>query len=295
MTHDPFAPRRWHVGDVTITALLEVAWPLRLDWMVAGATPDAIEALPWVRAGGCVHDAGEMTIAVQLFVVESEGRRIVVDTCAGNGKPRTGAASVFDGLDGDLEARCAAAGLPFDTVDTVVCTHLHFDHVGWNTRFDGERWRPTFAPARYVFSAADLAHWAERPDPLHAAAFDDSVAPVVDAGLVRAVAPPFEVTPEVRLVPTPGHTPGHASVWVSSRGHDAVITGDMVHHPVQLARPEWRDVSDVDHERAVDTRRAFVGEVAGTGVLVLGTHFPAPTAGTVQPVDGDLRFVVPSI
>ncbi len=287
-------PRRWRVGDVSITAVLEVSWPLQLSWMIVDASDDAVRDLPWVRDGGWVSDAGEMTIAVQMFVVESRGRRIVVDTCAGNGKRRTGVVSIFDQLAGDLDARVGTAGFPFDTIDTVVCTHLHFDHVGWNTRFDGDRWQPSFRGARYVFSAADLAHWSQRGDEMHAGAFDDSVQPVIDAGLVEAVEPPYTLTSEVRLVPTPGHTPGHSSVWISSQGNEAVITGDMVHHPVQLARPSWRDISDVDHERAASTRRAFVDQVAGAGVLVLGTHFPAPTAGTVQPERGDLRFVVSS-
>jgi glyoxylase-like metal-dependent hydrolase (beta-lactamase superfamily II) len=291
MTNEIGAPLRWQVGAVTITAVVDMYWPMQVEWMVSDASADALAALPWVYDSGYVSADGEMRIAVQMFVVESEGRRIVVDTCAGNQKTRNGITAVFNDLHTDLPARMAAAGHGFDTIDTVVCTHLHFDHVGWNTTLDGERWVPSFPAARYLFSAADLTHWAQRHDPMHADAFDDSVQPVLDAGLVVGFEPPYDLTTEVRVEPTPGHTPGHGSVWIRSRGQQAVITGDMVHHPVQLARPLWRDVADGDHDLAGVTRSAFVAEVVDSGVIVLGTHFAAPTAVTVQSTDGDLRAV----
>lgn len=283
-------PLRWEIGDVAITAVVELHWPLRIEWMVTDATADALRATPWVYERGWLRADGEMTIAVQMFVVESLGRRIVVDTCGGNHKARRGVASVFDDLHTDLPKRVAAAGFPFATIDTVVCTHLHFDHVGWNTTWSGDRWLPSFAGARYLCSSADLAHWARRSDPNHAAAFDDSVQPVLDAGLVVGFEPPYTVTDEVEIVPTPGHTPGHASVWIRSRGQEAVITGDMVHHPVQLARPEWRDIADTDSALAAVTRRQFAERVADSGVLVLGTHFAGSTGGTLHGHDGDLEF-----
>jgi glyoxylase-like metal-dependent hydrolase (beta-lactamase superfamily II) len=288
-TNSGVQTHRWQIGAVTVTAVVELHWPMRVEWMVAEASAEALRALPWVVDDGFATPDGEMTIAVQMFVVESQGRRIVVDTCGGNHKARTGIASLFHDLHTDLPDRVAAAGFPFATIDTVVCTHLHFDHVGWNTTLDGDRWVPSFGSARYLFSAADLAHWARRDDPHHAAAFDDSVQPVLDAGLVVAFEPPHDLTSEVRLEPTPGHTPGHTSVWIRSGGHEAVITGDMVHHPVQLVRPDWHDVADSDHDVAARTRAAFAVSVVGTGTLVLGTHFPAPTSVEVLAGDGDLR------
>lgn len=284
-------PLRWQIGAVRVTAVVELHWPLRVEWMVTDATADALTELPWAFDDGFLSADGEMRIAVQMFVVESEGRRIVVDTCGGNQKSRHGIAAVFHDLHTDLPARMNAAGFPFDTIDTVVCTHLHFDHVGWNTTRDGDRWRPTFGSAQYLFSAADVAHWSARHDENHAGAFDDSVQPVIDAGVMVAFDPPFAVTSEVSLEPTPGHTPGHTSVFIRSGGSTAVITGDMVHHPVQLARPYWRDVADVDHPLAGKTRAAFVDQVADSGIVVLGTHFAAPTAVTVQSRDGDLVAV----
>lgn len=287
-------PLRWQIGDVTITAVVELHWPLRIEWMVTDATPDARAAIEWLPSAGLLDPDGTMNIAVQMFVVESQGRRIVVDTCGGNAKPRSGIASLFNDLHTDLPERVAAAGYPFATIDTVVCTHLHFDHVGWNTTLDGDRWVPSFDHARYWFSSVDLAHWAQRLDPHHAAAFDDSVQPLLDAGVVTGYDPPYDLTSEVRVEPTPGHTPGHASVWIRSRGHEAVITGDMVHHPVQLVRPTWRDVADSDDALAATTRATFARTIADTSVLVLGTHFAAPTSVTLQTRDGDLRYVLTS-
>ncbi len=281
---------QWQVGGMRVSAIVEVEWPLQLRWMVPEATDEALAMLPWAY-DGFVRADGTMTIAVQAFVVESDGRRIVVDTCAGNGKRRTGIAGVFDGLDTDFPERCARAGFPFDSVDTVVCTHLHFDHVGWNTRRRDGEWVASFPNARYLFTAADLAHWSSRPEEMHAAAYDDSVAPLVVANLVDAVAPDHVLTPEVRLVPTPGHSPGHVSVWIESGGRQTVITGDMVHHPVQLARPAWRDVADSEPVAAARTRAAFADRVRDADVLVLGTHFDAPTGGSLVVRDGDAVFV----
>ena len=291
MSHGaPTRTLRWRVGAVRVSAILEIDWSLRLDWMVPEATAAALTDLAWVY-DRFVRADGTMTIAVQAFVIESHGRRIVVDTCAGNGKRRGGVVERFDALATDFPARFAAAGSPFATIDTVVCTHLHFDHVGWNTMLVDGEWVPSFPDARYVIGAADLTHWATHPEEMHAAAFDDSVAPLVARGLVDPVTPEHELTREVRLIPTPGHSPGHLSVWIESQGHAAVITGDMVHHPVQLARPEWRDTSDTDAAAAAVTRRAFADRVRGAGVLVLGTHFDAPTGGTLAVRDGDAMFV----
>lgn len=288
---------QWQVGSVGITAVVEVEWPLRVSWMMPDATPEAIAAMPWLRDAFLV-DGETMTIAVQAFTVESQGRRIVVDTCAGNGKRRGGLVQMFDGMETDFPARMAAAGAPFDAVDTVVCTHLHFDHVGWNTELVDDEWVPAFANARYVMTAADVAHWATHPEEMHAAAYDDSVAPLLDAGVVDLVdvsGSGHALTDEVRLIATPGHSPGHASVLIESDGQRALITGDAVHHPVQLARPDWRDVTDVDGPLAAATRRAIATRAAHDGVLVLGTHFAAPTAGNLVVDGGDARFVAASV
>jgi glyoxylase-like metal-dependent hydrolase (beta-lactamase superfamily II) len=178
---------------------------------------------------------------------------------------------------GDL----AAAGFPREEVDTVICTHLHFDHVGWNTMLVDGEWVPTFPNARYLLCRDEWEHWGREGASGYAATIDDAVQPVVDAGLADLVASDHRVTDEIRLEPTPGHTPGHVSVRLASGGADAVITGDLMHHPVQVAEPTWQTPFDSDPAAAIATRRAFCARYADRPVTVLGTHFHHPTAGRI--------------
>jgi glyoxylase-like metal-dependent hydrolase (beta-lactamase superfamily II) len=163
----------------------------------------------------------------------------------------------------------------------VLCTHLHVDHVGWNTRLEGDRWVPTFPKARYLFGRVELEHWQRAVGADDRQILADSVQPVIDAGLAEAVEIDHALTAEVRLEPTPGHTPGHVSVRIASHGAQAVITGDLMHHPVQCSEPDWHSHFDSDVQQARLTRRAFLGEQADRPVLVLGTHFAPPTGGWV--------------
>jgi glyoxylase-like metal-dependent hydrolase (beta-lactamase superfamily II) len=197
----------------------------------------------------------------------------------------------WNGLDLPFLADLAAAGYPPESIDAVVCTHLHVDHVGWNTRLDdGGHWVPTFPNARYLFVRKEFAHWrsvaAAEPDGERAAVFADSVRPVDDAGLVDLVGDDHRVCDEVRLVPTTGHTPGHASVLIASGGEEALITGDFLHHPCQLARPDWAATPDWDKEMSTRTRHEAFARLADRGTLVIGTHFADPSSGHVVR-DGD--------
>jgi glyoxylase-like metal-dependent hydrolase (beta-lactamase superfamily II) len=180
-------------------------------------------------------------------------------------------------------AELAMAGYPRESIDTVLCTHLHVDHVGWNTRLEGGRWVPTFPNAEYLFGRVEYEHWASQDDgdttndPRQILA--DSVRPVLDAGLARLVDVDHVVTDEVRLESTPGHTPGHVAVRIVSGGEQAVITGDLMHHPVQCCEPDLCSRFDWRPEMARRTRRDFLAGNAARGALVLGTHFAPPTGG----------------
>jgi glyoxylase-like metal-dependent hydrolase (beta-lactamase superfamily II) len=270
---------RFEVGDVPVAAVAEIEWPIPAALFVPDMTPEAIAADAAWLVPRYVDPEGNIRIAIQALCVEADGRRIVVDTCMGNGKRRGGLLERFAGLQTDLLDRLTALGFGPGEVDTVVCTHLHVDHVGWNTRLEAGRWVPTFPRARYVVSARDLEHWSASADPMHAPAFADSVQPVVDAGLVDAVDPGHDISPSVSLIATPGHTPGHVSVRIASSGEVAYVTGDLVHTPAQLTHPEWSSVADGDPVLAQENRRSFGDRVIAEGALVIGTHFPAPTAG----------------
>jgi glyoxylase-like metal-dependent hydrolase (beta-lactamase superfamily II) len=215
---------------------------------------------------------------------------MLVDTCVGNDKTRTNPA--WNMLATDWLARLAAAGLPPESVDLVLCTHLHVDHVGWNTRLRDGRWVPTFPRARYVFGRREWEHWSRVQEEEYAAIYADSVQPVLDAGRADLVEADHRISEEIRLEPTPGHTPGHVSVHIGSGGREAVITGDLMHHPVQCAEPEWPSNFDVDVAEARATRRAFCARYADRDVTVLGTHFATPTAGRLASQGDTWRFLV---
>lgn len=278
---------QWQVGEVSITSVTELN-----DGVIPGtvvlpsATPEAILAVDWLRPR-FADDDGNIRLRIQALVVESRGRRIVVDTCLGNDKPRN--QPFFDHLHTPFLDDLTAAGFAPETVDAVVCTHLHVDHVGWNTVLRDGHWVPTFPKARYYLSRVDVEYWSTTPSP-DGDLFGDSVRPVLNAGLADLVDPPFAVTDDVALVATPGHSPGHVSVRIRSAGEEAIITGDVMHHPVQLARPEFASTFDEDAAHAEKTRRAFLDEHAGHDVLVIGTHFADPVAGYVRVDGGAYRF-----
>ncbi|MGW8397028.1 MBL fold metallo-hydrolase [Streptomyces lydicus] len=273
----------WTVGDLTVHRIDEVPLPAETGhWLLPDATPQLVADVPWLRPG-FADEAGALRLVSQSFAFEVDGMRVLVDTGIGNGKPRANPA--WNNLASDYPARLSAAGFAPETVDLVILTHLHTDHVGWNTRADGPAWRPTFPRARYVTSRVEWDHWAATElDAARQQMFRDSVHPVREAGQLDLVELPeegAEVAPGLRLVPTPGHTPGHVAVELRGGTATALITGDALHHPVQMAHPGITSCVDIDPRQAAATRRRLLASLADSGTLVLGTHFPAPTAGLV--------------
>ena len=273
----------WTLGDVRITRVQEIE-DSGLEWVVAQASPENLRTIPWL-APHFVDDRWEARLSVHALVVETPERRIVVDTCVGNGK-NLPVIRQWHLREGPFLEDLEGAGFARESIDTVLCTHLHVDHVGWNTVREDGRWIPTFPRADYLIAEEEWKHWESQDEGFVSTVLDESVRPVWDAGLARLVPASHRVCDEVWLEPTPGHTPGHVSVRISSRGEDAVITGDMIHHPCQIARPDWGAQVDTDFDQAVRTREAFLARYADRPVLVIGTHFAGPTAGRIVR-DGD--------
>jgi glyoxylase-like metal-dependent hydrolase (beta-lactamase superfamily II) len=278
----------WKIGDVRITRLQEQepVWPGTM--ILPNATADNVKREgEWLQP--FTDENGGFRLSIHSLLVESEGRRIVVDTCVGNNKVRPGFKDWND------------LRLPFlkdfekafsrDSIDTVVCTHLHLDHVGWNTTLENGKWVPTFPKAKYLMTQPEWDFWskfdgsADFKNPI-----EDSVKPVIDAKLAELVEPTRRLTSEVWLESTPGHTPGHVSVRISSRGENAVITGDMIHHPIQVAHPDWKVDFDNNPTEAVETRESFVERYCDQPVTVFGTHFAGPTGGHIARRSGAFRF-----
>lgn len=278
---EPDTPLRWRVGDVTVTRVADLVPEVPRDALLPDVTDAQLEeTADWI---GPYFPDGLLRISFHTFIVESAGLTIVVDTCLGDDPVR-----VMPGDPAFLDRAAAAIDGGLDGVDLVLCTHLHFDHVGWNTRIvDGER-VPTFPNARYLFTQEEIDFLVADDD--HEI-YSTDVEPLIDAGLVDIVETPHELTGELRTFATPGHTPGHASLMIESQGERAVITGDAVHSPIQFRWPEIAATAfDWDSAMSTATRRNFVAEHADTDVLILGTHFAPPTAGHIRTRDNGTWF-----
>jgi glyoxylase-like metal-dependent hydrolase (beta-lactamase superfamily II) len=278
----------WQVGRVKITRIVEMVFPVPLRF-VPDATSAELRKLAWLYP----HFVGEddaLNLSVHALLVEAPGLKLVVDTCVGNDRPRgiTGGQPLAT----PFLQHLGEAGWSRDAVDAVVCTHLHADHVGWNTMLEDGKWVPTFPKARYLISGREYEFWSATQDEEQRAMLGDSIKPIFDAGLVQLVELEHVISPEIRLTPSTGHTPGHVCVLIESDGERAVITGDMLHHPFQLGHPDWVFGGDDDPKAAALTRARLFAEWADQAVLVIGTHFATPTAGHVVRDGPAFRFVV---
>jgi len=272
---------KWRIGDVTITQFIEIDTLGGKEYILPQATPEALRRLDWL----CPHfadQAGRIRMTIHSFLVETPTRRIVVDTGIGNDKQNR-EQPIWNGRQGPFLADLAAAGCPADTIDTVLCTHLHVDHVGWNTVLSDGRWVPTFRNARYLIGRVEFDHWKNVLAPAPAAIFDDSVRPVADAGRVDLIEAGHHVCDEFTVLATPGHSPGHFSVHVRSRGEEALLMADVAHHPCQMVHLDWCSTIDSDPQQSIRTRRELFSRFAGAPTLILAGHF---VGGTIVR-DGD--------
>ncbi len=267
---------KWQVGDVRITQVVELTTASLGPHLLPQATPAAMQSIPWMAP--FIDERGRIVLSMHALVVESLGQTIVVDTCIGNDKSRT--YPKWNNMQGDFLQRFSAAGFSTQQVDTVLCTHMHVDHVGWNTRWQDGAWLPTFPRAEYLFAEEEWRYWREQSQE-YGPVIEDSVQPIFDSGQAVLVSQQHRLNEEIFLLPTPGHTPGHVSVHIQSKGEAAIITGDMLHHPCQIVHPDWSTTADTDQSMAAATRTAFLRQYSDQPVLVIGTHFAAPTAGHI--------------
>jgi glyoxylase-like metal-dependent hydrolase (beta-lactamase superfamily II) len=175
-----------------------------------------------------------------------------------------------------------AADLSVEDIDFVMCTHLHTDHVGWNTKLEGGRWVPTFPKARYIFGKAEYEYWAEQHGKTAVPAFGDSVLPVVEAKRAEIVGDDFALGDHLRILPTPGHTPGHVAFVFGRTRDEAVFAGDLIHSPLQMQHPELSPKFDVDPAQAAVTRKNFLERYCDTDTLCCTAHFPSPSTGKIR-------------
>ncbi|HKI73454.1 MAG TPA: MBL fold metallo-hydrolase [Pseudomonadales bacterium] len=286
---------RWQIGAVKITRIVELEVTGGSRFILPQATRDAVKHMQWMKPH-FMDDEGNLVMSVHALVVETAGRRIIVDTCIGNDKER--AIPAWNKLQLPFLDDLKAAGYDRMDIDTVLCTHLHVDHVGWNTMLVDGKWIPTFPNARYLLDRAEFEYWdnedttADTTGNSNQDIMADSVRPVFDAGLIELVDSNYRICDELCLVPTPGHTPGHVSVYIESEGQRALITGDALHHPCQFARPDWSSPADYDQDASRKTRMAMIEDYGDDDILVIGTHFSTPTAGHIRSGDDGYWFDV---
>lgn len=262
----------WTIGKVKITKIVEMELTGGTRFILPQATPQEIQAMPWLIPQFASPE-GRLTMSVHSWVVETPSRRILVDTCIGNDKQGRGVPH-WNGLDKPYLQDLAKAGYPAESIDTVICTHLHVDHVGWNTRLVDGQWVPTFPNARYLFGRIEYEYWKKHStDAAHAAVFVDSVEPVIAAGVVDLVGSDAQIADEITLIPTPGHSPGHIALHIRSDGEEAVLSGDVAHHPCQMVRLDWSSSFDSDGLQSIETRRRLFSRFADTPTLLFGGHF----------------------
>jgi len=275
---------KFTAGDLTIHRIIEQETTfLSALEMLPTLTPEVLaENRGWMQAAGALDANDVLVLCFQSYIVRTPHHTILIDSCIGNDKPRSNRPKWNMKTDDTYMRALSAAGLTVGDIDYVMCTHLHVDHVGWNTRLENGRWVPTFPRARYVFGKAEFDYWtgvhARTPVP----AIEDSVMPIVEAKRFEVVGNDHQIGDHVRILPTPGHTPGH-SAFVLGRGKDdAVFSGDLIHSPLQARYPEMSMKFDVDPAEAAKTRRGFLERFCDTDTLCCTAHFPSPSAGKIK-------------
>jgi glyoxylase-like metal-dependent hydrolase (beta-lactamase superfamily II) len=264
------------VGSIDVNRVEEMIWTISPRFLFPNMTYEDLEPYrDWLVPHFCAEDL-KLKLSIHTFVVRTQHHTILVDTCIGNDRQRD--VPLWTNMQTAYLQRLAAAGVRPEEVDYVFCTHMHVDHVGWNTCLQDGKWVPTFPNATYLFHRKVWDYWRQTEEVNQAEVMRDSVVPIVEAGLAKMVEADHVIADGIYLQPTPGHTPGHCSVHVEAAGEHAIITGDMIHHPWQLAEPHRSIRASIDKALDVTTRTRFLQQHADTSTLILGTHFAPPTA-----------------
>lgn len=275
--------RNWKIGEVEIYQLVEMEENKLFNSFIPEAKPENVKKIKWLTPYFADKD-GNLIALVQSFLIKSGSKNILIDTCNGNEKDRP-EFKEWGNLKTNFLSNFNDLGLSPGDIDIVACTHLHFDHVGWNTKMENGKWIPTFPNAKYLFSKKEYDYWIAKPEKELIDDYngiDDSVTPVVKAGLAEFVTDDHSVDKNIRFIPTPGHTPHHISVVIESNGEKAIISGDVLHHPCQMAHQEWTTEADTYPDQTVKTRRKFLKDIVDTDTLLIGSHFANPVAGKVR-------------
>lgn len=283
------------IGQYQIERILELESPYALarDFFPA-LTEEMLLTCQREFSPNQLTQDGRLQMSFSAYLIQTGRHKILVDTCCGNDKDRP-QRPAFHKIKTDFIPALAAAKVRPEEVDFVMCTHLHWDHVGWNTRLVNGSWQPTFPNAKYIMAKTEYDHWDQfyksGEKNTHSQAFEDSVLPIIRAEQAVLVKDDFELEQGISIEPCHGHTPGNFVINVRSEGDHGIMTGDVMHHQIQLRYPEMSTVADENPELARATRTALIEKHADTGHLVFPAHFPSPTIGCIQSnQSGGFRF-----
>ena len=274
------------IGNATVEKLVDWTGPLihteeffpTGDWDGIEAERNWLE--PHFLAPNGQGEKGILDLSLHTYIIKVGGLTILIDTCVGNDKQRTLIPDWVD-YNSDYMEKMAGMGVNPEDVDFVMCTHLHIDHVGWNTKLENGKWVPTFPNARYIFHKKEYEAWETLDHPADDGSYQDSEVPVVEAGKADLVTSDYAINDNIWLEPSYGHTPGHVCVNLKDGADSALFTGDTFHHPIQIARPEWSSGFCLDAVESANTRRKIIDKIADTSTLMMAAHFMDPTIGRI--------------
>tara|TARA_Y100000590_G_scaffold356373_1_gene410587 strand:- start:1646 stop:2509 length:864 start_codon:yes stop_codon:yes gene_type:complete len=270
-----------YLGNIKISKVLEYVEQQTPEFVLRNFEKKVIEEnSDWLFPNFMDKNTNNFIFSFHSYLLRTGKTNILIDTCVGNDKPRP--LENWNMRKGNYIKNLNAQNIHPSEIDYVMCTHLHADHVGWNTKLNNGKWVPTFPNAKYIFSKIDYEFFnnVKENQPGYQS-MKDSVSPIVDAGQASLVSNDIDFTNEISLIPSPGHTPGHYCINIKSENKHAILSGDLIHHPVQIARPDWKTNFCNDPEHAAQTRIEFVNKYTNTGTMILAAHFAEPTAGTI--------------
>ncbi|MBV9064964.1 MAG: MBL fold metallo-hydrolase [Methylobacteriaceae bacterium] len=282
----------WKIGAIEISPVIELEIAGGTRFILPQASREEVLKLGWLKPYYAETD-GRLKMAVQSFLVKTPTQRIIVDTGIGNDKRDRGVPR-WNNLQTSFLQDITSRDFAPEQIDAVICTHLHVDHVGWNTRLVNGGWVPTFPNARYIWSRREYEHWhAHRHETDVAPHFTDSIAPIVDVGSADLVESDHRFCDEIHFIPTAGHSPAHMSIEIASEGQSAILLGDVFHHPCQITHLNWATPFDLDQRQSTLARRMMCERLVETRTLAIGGHFTGPGAGYIVR-DGDTFRLEPA-
>lgn len=273
----------FEIGDLTLHRIVEKTEAFcTVGWMFPDLTPEQLaDCRSWMRPVSLTQD-DELIMCFQSYVLRTPHHTILIDSCIGNHKRLPQFPTWHMRATDNYMRSLASHGLTVEDIDYVMCTHLHSDHVGWNTRLEDGRWVPTFPNARYLFTKKEYDYWADVNARESRDWFVDSVLPVMEANRVDLVGNTHELGDYVRFQPAPGHTPDHVVIRVGRNRDDAVIVGDAVHSPLQIRYPEISPGDEFDKVQSAASRRKLLSQYCDTNTHFCTMHFPSPSVGHIR-------------